>query len=341
MEAKLVPAAGFRVRLLPGRGLRRGAPLANVVSIAGLGLAFLEALLIVVRERPRVVVMVGGYAGVASSLAAILLGIPVVVVNVDAEVGRANRLIGRFATASAVSGDESGLPRATVTGPPVRQAVLDANRTEDGRQAARSRLGIPEGRRVLAVVGGSLGARRLNEAAFELRAALSGREDLTLYHVAGARNEPEVRAAAASAPPTNGLDYRLVAFEPELPALLALADLVLSRAGAMTVAELAVISTPSVLVPLPGAPGDHQSVNARRLSELGAAVMLADDDATGEPLVSLVTTLIDDEVSLDKMSAAVKSLARPEAAAEIAGLVVAAMKSKARSRGRAPSRREV
>jgi UDP-N-acetylglucosamine--N-acetylmuramyl-(pentapeptide) pyrophosphoryl-undecaprenol N-acetylglucosamine transferase len=215
--------------------------------------------------------------------------------------------------------------------------VLDANRSEEGRRAARSRLGIPEGRRVLAVVGGSLGARRLNEAAFELRAALSSREDVTLYHVAGARNEPEVRATAASAPATNGLDYRLVAFEPELPALLAVADLVLSRAGAMTVAELAVISTPSVLVPLPGAPGDHQSVNARRLSELGAAVMLADDDATGEQLVRLVTTLMDDDASLEKMSAAVKVLARPDAAAEIAGLVVEAMGAKAPGRDRAPS----
>jgi UDP-N-acetylglucosamine--N-acetylmuramyl-(pentapeptide) pyrophosphoryl-undecaprenol N-acetylglucosamine transferase len=255
-----------------------------------------------------------------------LLRIPVVVVNVDAEIGRANRLVGHFATAAAVASSDSGLARATVTGPPVREAVLNVSRSTEGRREAKGTLGISESRRVLAVIGGSLGARRLNDAALELREALAGRGDLMLYHVAGARNEAAVRAAVAALPiDPIGLEYRLVAFEPELPALLAAADLVLSRAGAMTVAEIAVIGTPSILVPLPGAPGDHQSVNARQLEQRGAAAMLQDGDAHGAPLLALVTSLIDDDRRLQAMSLAVESFARPGAAGEIAALVVAAM----------------
>jgi UDP-N-acetylglucosamine--N-acetylmuramyl-(pentapeptide) pyrophosphoryl-undecaprenol N-acetylglucosamine transferase len=186
---------------------------------------------------------------------------------------------------------------------------------------------------VLAVVGGSLGARRLNDAALELREVFRDRGDLVLYHVAGARNESEVRAAIASAPmDSSGLEYRLVSFEPQLPALFAAADLIVSRAGAMSVAELEVIGTPSILVPLPGAPGDHQSVNARLLEQQGAAVMLRDDDAHGERLVGLVSSLIDDDSRLEAMSLAAKKLGRPHAAAEIATLVVSSM-GRSRQRG--------
>jgi undecaprenyldiphospho-muramoylpentapeptide beta-N-acetylglucosaminyltransferase len=327
MEARLVPEAGFALRLLPGRGFVRRVSFSNVGAALGLAAAFAAALMIIVRSRPAVVVMVGGYAGVASSLAALLCRVPVVVVNVDSSAGKANRLVGRFATLSAVASAESGLRRAVVTGPPVRDDVLAADRSAEGREAARAKLGIDLTRRVLAVVGGSLGARRLNDAALELRAALSSRSDLLLYHVAGARNEPELRARVAAAPLADGgLEYRLVAYEASLPSLFAAADLVIARAGAMTVAELAVIGVPSVLVPLPGAPGDHQSVNARSLEALGAAVVLPDGEAYGDRLVSLVCELLDDVSRLDEMGRAAKLVARPAAAAEIATLVLSAAK---------------
>lgn len=327
MEARLVPEAGFALRLLPGRGFVRRFSFANLGAALGLAAAFAAALMIIVRSRPAVVVMVGGYAGVACSLAAVLCRVPVVVVNVDSTAGTANRLVGRFAALSAVASAESGLRRAVVTGPPVRDDVLAADRSAEGREVARAKLGIEATRRVLAVVGGSLGARRLNDAALELRAALSSRSDLLLYHVAGARNEPELRASIAATPlPEGGLEYRLVAYEASLPALFAVADLVVGRAGAMTVTELAVIGVPSVLVPLPGAPGDHQSVNARSLEELGAAVVLSDTDAHGARLVSLVSELLDDISRLDEMGDAAKLAARPGAAAEIAKLVLSAAK---------------
>jgi UDP-N-acetylglucosamine--N-acetylmuramyl-(pentapeptide) pyrophosphoryl-undecaprenol N-acetylglucosamine transferase len=327
MEARLVPDAGFAIRLLPGRGFVRKVAFRNVGAALGLAVAFAAALVIVVRSRPAVVVMVGGYAGVACSLAAVLCRVPLVVVNVDSTAGTANRLAGRFAVLCAVAGAESGLRRAVVTGPPVRDDVLAADRSPEGREAARVKLDIGPKRRVLAVVGGSLGAGRLNEAALELRVALGSRSDLLLYHVAGARNEPELRERLAAAPVVaGGLEYRLVAYEASLPSLFAAADLVLARAGAMTVAELAVIGVPSVLVPLPGAPGDHQSVNARSLEALGAAVLLPDAEAYGERLVSLVGELLDNRSRLDAMGQAAKLAARPGAAAEIAKLVLSVTK---------------
>jgi undecaprenyldiphospho-muramoylpentapeptide beta-N-acetylglucosaminyltransferase len=341
MEARLVPAAGFALRLLPGRGFVRRIALANLGAAAGLLVALVEAVGIVVRHRPSVVVMVGGYAGVACSVAAVVCRVPLVVVNVDSEAGRANRLIGRFAATCAVAGAASGLPRAVVTGPPVREEVLAVDRSAKGRAAARQLLGVEETRRVLAVVGGSLGAGRLNDAALELRSALSSRGDLLVYHVAGTRNESELRRRIAAAPlGTGGLEYRLVAFEAALPSLFALADLVISRAGAMTVAELAVIGVPSVLVPLPGAPGDHQSVNARTLEGLGAAVVLPDRDATGERLVGLVNELLADAPRLVAMGEAARAAGRPGAAAEIAALVLAAARPRARPAGRVAARRE-
>lgn len=326
METNLVPEAGFALRLLPGRGLVRRVALANVVAGAQLCAALFEALWIVGRKRPSVVVMVGGYAGVACSLAALFFGIPVVVVNVDSTVGRANRLVGRFAVANAVSSATSGLPRAVLTGAPVRDAVLEVDRSESGRDRARAVLEVPSGPRVLAVVGGSLGAKTLNTLALQLRQALSAEQNLLIYHVCGARNEVDVRDQLAKAPLADArIDYRLVAYERHLPALFCVADLVITRAGAMTVAELAVIGVPAILVPLPGAPGDHQSENARALEAVGAAVVVRDDDATGERVGAIVTSLLANQARLVEMGAAARTVARPDAATAIAELVAKGM----------------
>lgn len=323
MEATLVPDAGFDLRLLPGRGLLRRLAFRNVISLLQLSLAFFQALLIVGRIRPAVVVMVGGYAGLACSLAAVLFGVPVVVVNVDASAGKANRVIGRFAAYSAVAGPASGLPRAVVTGAPLREAVLQAEHSSAGRREAAAALGVEEDRRVVAVVGGSLGAGTLNAIALYLRTHLDVGERVLIYHVTGARNAAGVQAAVDSSPIGDTSNrYRLVAYEKNLPALFALADLVITRAGAMTVAELASIGSPSILVPLPGAPGDHQSENARALIECGAAIVVPDEEATGERIEVLVAALLHDEGRLESMSAAARTVGRREAASMIADLVI-------------------
>jgi UDP-N-acetylglucosamine--N-acetylmuramyl-(pentapeptide) pyrophosphoryl-undecaprenol N-acetylglucosamine transferase len=324
MEGTLVPEAGFAVTLLPGRGIiRRLTPdslWANAVALAGLSLAFVRALGIVARSRPRVVVSVGGYASVPCTLAAALLRVPIVVVSYDAVPGAASRLAGRVASASAVAFDGSDLPRAVVTGTPVRPEVLAASRSPEGQARARSELGLPAGRRVVAVTSGSLGARRVNDAALGLAERWSGRSDLILYHAVGKRDFADISRAAPSLD-GSGLDYRAVAYEPHLPALLAACTIAVARAGASTVAELTVVGAPSVLVPLPGAPSDHQRLNAAKLADAGAAVILEDAECNADRLQAILDELLADEDRLERMSGAALSLGRRDAAEQIAALV--------------------
>ena len=320
LERTLVPPSGFPMRLLPGRGFVRSMSAKNLLALGGLGVAFVEALGLVLRARPAVVVAVGGYGGVACGLAAVVLRIPVVTVNVDAVPGAANRLVGRFAASSAVARAGSGLRHEIVTGVPVRDAALQADRSASGRAEARRALGLPAERAIVAVVGGSLGASRLNRAALGLRCILAERDDLLIYHVSGQRDYETLRAAVDTEPPGR-LDYRLVAFEEQLPALFAAADLVVSRAGAMTVAELGAIGTPAILVPLPGAPSDHQSENARTLEGRGAAILVPDGAATANELAALLTDLLADRPRLEAMGERAHSPANREAAGAIAALV--------------------
>lgn len=322
MERHLVPEAGFEVTLLPGRGIQRRLTPENAGAIAGIVSACAKAVRLLSKLRPAVVVTVGGYAGFPAAFAAVLRGAPVVVVSYDAVPGAANRLIGRFARANAVAFPGSGLPRATVTGPPVRERVLAVDRSPAGRSAACGELGIDDQRIVLLATGGSLGARRLNEAVVSLSATWRDRADLCVYHVAGDRDHAQVKALAGEAGLEDGmaLDYRLTGYERRMPLLLAASDLVLARAGASTVAELVALGIPSVLVPLPGSPSDHQTKNAARLVEAGAALMIADDDCTAERLATVAGPLLADKQRRSAMSEAGRRLGHRDAADRIAAL---------------------
>jgi undecaprenyldiphospho-muramoylpentapeptide beta-N-acetylglucosaminyltransferase len=313
MEAQLVPQAGFAVALLPGRGIVRRPSLANLGAVAGLAVALVEAVALLARWRPGALVMVGGYAGAPATFAAIALGVPVVVVNVDAVPGAANRLAGRFARVCAIALPGTELPRAVLTGVPVRAEVLAA-RSGAGRAAARGALELADDAVVVAVAGGSLGARRLNDAALGLAAKLPA---LTVYHVTGRRDHDRVVAAASGLGP----GYRAVAYEERMPDLLVACDLFVSRAGASTVAEVCSLGVASILVPLPGAPADHQRRNAEVLAAAGAAVLLDDAACTPEGLAAEVEVLLADRSRLAGMAVAAASLGRPDAAARVADLV--------------------
>jgi UDP-N-acetylglucosamine--N-acetylmuramyl-(pentapeptide) pyrophosphoryl-undecaprenol N-acetylglucosamine transferase len=243
--------------------------------------------------------------------------------------------VARFARKCAVAFEGTGLPNEVVTGAPLREAVLRAERSAEGRRAAREAIGVPAGRFLLAVAGGSLGARRLNEAALRLANTWAARGDVAIYHVAGARNlaATETRATALglhrSDPDWSGLDYRLVGYEQKMPALLAACDLAICRAGASTVAELAAIGTPSILVPLPGAPHDHQTRNAEALTKVGAAQMVRDDGCTAEWLSEIVQSLIAEPGRLAQMAVAAAATGHRDAAQKVAELVESVSKGAA------------
>lgn len=320
LEARLVEEAGFAVTLLPGRGVARRLSVENVGAVLGLTRAVARAVALLARWRPAVVLAVGGYASVPCAVAAAVLRVPLVLHDQNAVPGLANRLAGRFARASAVSFEGTPLPRAVFTGNPVRPEVLAADRSPAGRRAARQALGIDPARQVLAVFGGSLGARRINEAIIALveRDWTPG-AGLSVYHVVGSRDWGSRSWETPSG--GTGVRYKAVEYEPRMPLLLASADLALCRAGGTSVAELAAVGLPSVLVPLPSAPGDHQTANAMALAERDAAVVVPDADLTPERLAAELRTLLADPSRTAAMGKAALGLARPDAADQVAALV--------------------
>ena len=333
VETRLVAEAGFTLTALPGRGLRRGlAPssmAANLMAAADLARAFVKALLVLRRRKPAVVVGLGGYASVACGVAAALCRVPLIITEQNAVPGLANRLLSRLAAGAATAFESTDLRGAAWTGNPLRSDVLAVDRSA-GRPAARAALGVDEGRRLVAVLGGSLGARTINRAVTGALDLWRDRRDLHIRHISGHRDYQDLsrRVPAGSG---RALAYDLVAYEDDMAAVYAAADLVVGRAGATTVAELAAVGVPAVLVPLPGAPGDHQTANARRLEAAGGAVLVRDEDLDAARLVDEVDALLEDPGRLDSMAGAARSLARPDAAAAVVDL----MESCARPRGRA------
>lgn len=320
VEARLVPEAGFEATFLPGRGMSRRISWQNVGAAAGLLAALARAVVLVGRLRPAVVVSVGGWASAAAAAAAVAWRVPLVVAEQNAVPGLANRLAGRFAVACAVSFEGTPLPRAVVTGNPVRPEVVEAAACPAARASARAALGIPPGRVAVAAVGGSLGARRINEAAVGLAVRWTRRPDVWFRHVVGRRDFAEMSARRPQAP-AGGLLYEQVEFEDRMDLLLVACDVSVQRAGASTVAEVAVAGLPSLLVPLPGAPGDHQTANARRMADAGAAVVVPDRELDAERLERELSRLIGDEGARRRMADAARALARPDAAGRVADLV--------------------
>jgi UDP-N-acetylglucosamine:LPS N-acetylglucosamine transferase len=338
LDAQLLAGEGVPVTLLPGRGIARRldarSVLANAGAVAGLVAAFVAALVVVLRRRPSVVVAMGGYACVPTALAAAVVGTPVVLVNVDAVPGAANRVVGRFARAAAVAFEGTALPRAVVTGAPVRGVIVDSAHPDAAARAeARDALGLPTDRLVVATVGGSLGSKRLNEAVIELAGLWARRRDVAIYQVVGWRDWSWASAAARPAPGADhdGLYYAQVPYEERMALFYQAADIVVSRAGANAVAELAVVGVPSILVPLPGAPGDHQRANAEVLERVDAAVIVADGECDGPRLAGVIDALASEPGRLHAMRAAAGALGRPDA--------VSAVVAVARAHARAPRRR--
>jgi UDP-N-acetylglucosamine:LPS N-acetylglucosamine transferase len=363
-EESAMAGAGFPLLRLSGRGFVRSWSatdlVGNLAAAAGLTWASLRAFATFVRDRPRVVVGVGGYASVPAGVAAVALRIPVVLLNADVEPGLANRVLGRVADACAVANPSTRLPHAVVTGAPVRERVLAVRRAPETRRAARRALGIPEARQTVCVTGGSLGALHINRVAACLAQRWSARKGLAIYHVTGRRDYDELatnaaRSSCGAGEHTNtprGLWRRMVAFQDNMELLYEAADVMVCRAGAMTVAELATAGVPSVLVPLGRAPRDHQTQNARVLARAGAAVLVPDPECEPARLASVLDELLGDRARLEAMAKAARSLGdqlgHRSAAARVAELVcqvadgprpVAAETSPRRAPGQAASGR--
>jgi UDP-N-acetylglucosamine--N-acetylmuramyl-(pentapeptide) pyrophosphoryl-undecaprenol N-acetylglucosamine transferase len=320
IEADLVPAAGYEIDFLRVRGIDRSsrarAALAGIEALGAAG----TALRVLWRRRPDVVLGGGGFVAGPAGLAAALGRIPLVLTEADSHLGLANRLLAgraqRVCLAFPIAGREGG--RYLITGRPVPPAVLKAD-----REAARERFGVAADARCLLVMGGSQGARSINECAV---AALGERSDrgFDVIHVSGRRDfDPLARRLATAA---HNERYTLLAYEPDLGDCLAACDLVLGRSGG-SIFELTATGRPAVLVPYPHAAAGHQESNAAWMADAGAAIVIADAELDAERLVTELDRLLNDSARLASMAAASASLAKPDAARRIADEVLAAARA--------------
>jgi UDP-N-acetylglucosamine--N-acetylmuramyl-(pentapeptide) pyrophosphoryl-undecaprenol N-acetylglucosamine transferase len=306
VESRLVPEAGFELETFDISGFPRRFGIGLLRSLVRAVRAPFACLRILRRRKPDVVLGAGGYVAGPMVLAARVRGTPAALTEADAHLGLANRLAAPFAKsvflAYQIPGRDGSKYR--VVGRPIPKAHLGA-----GRGAGRTRFGLPAEGPVLAVFGGLAGAKALNEFAVAAWAELGP----PILHIAGERDYESLR------PRVERPDYVLLATTDHFGEALAVADLALSRAGG-TVWELAAAGTPAILVPYPYATSDHQALNAGFFERGGGAIIVREEELERVP--SLVADLLDDPQRLERMSEAMRSLARPTAAEEIADELV-------------------
>lgn len=318
-EATIAPQHGVRYVPISTGKLRRYLSLENVADLFRLPLGLVQSLVALRRFRPDALLATGGYVSVPPVLAARLLGVPALVHEQTGALGLANRINARFATKLALSvpGSERGLRRAWVmTGNPVRGVVRRGDRATAVRRY-RFDAAVP----TIYITGGAQGARAINRA---VGAALEGllRVAQVIHQCgdsAGTRTDyEELARSAAALDPALARRYALVAYVgPEIGEVYALASLVMGRAGAGTVNELATLGKPALLIPLPRAAGDEQRRNARRMADAGAAVVIEETELTPERLVSEVCGLLADPARLAAMGDAARPLGAADAAERI------------------------
>ncbi|MGQ9629670.1 MAG: undecaprenyldiphospho-muramoylpentapeptide beta-N-acetylglucosaminyltransferase [bacterium] len=318
METQIVPQRGIELLTTAVRSLQRDRPWTIPLFSASLLISCLQSLIALRRLRPRGVIGTGGYASVPWVMMASLMGIPTLIFEADVHAGIANRLLGRFADRICLGYEEAKkfFPpgKVVVTGNPIDPDFIGMSREE-----ARSRMGIPQNTHVVLFVGGSQGAQRINEPLVSALPELLKRKNLVIVHAAGGRNYESVREKVER---FVGERYLLLPYIDDMASALNAADLVVSRTGATTLAEISACGLPSILIPYPFATANHQERNARELERRGACVVIPDAELTPERLISEITRLLDDPRRLEDMSERIRGLGdRGRAAQTIAELI--------------------
>ncbi len=313
IENRLVPAAGFELKLVKVGALKNVSLATRLKTAFDLPRAVLDAQRILAEFKPNVVIGVGGYASGPAMLAALLSRIPTLAFEPNVVPGFANRVVARFVSAAAVHFEETAkyFRNARVTGVPVRQAFFEIPSRPMGQPPT------------LLVFGGSQGAHAINQAVIAAATALREQvPHLRVLHQTGERDYNDAMAAYAQ----TGGAFEAFRFIDDMPAYFSRADLIVCRSGASTVAELAAAGKPAVLIPFPRAADDHQKRNAEALERCGAAVMLEESILAPDGLSQTITDLLADSARLQQMGEAARAMSHPRAAQEIAQMAVAVSK---------------
>jgi UDP-N-acetylglucosamine--N-acetylmuramyl-(pentapeptide) pyrophosphoryl-undecaprenol N-acetylglucosamine transferase len=313
IETRAVPAAGYALETIEVSGLKRMGLAGTLRGLLRLPLALLRSLSILRKFRPDVVVGVGGYASGPMVLAAVLAGYPTAIQEQNSVPGITNRILGKLVRAVFIAFDEAErffpLRKIERLGNPVRKAIVAA------LEGVASETPVGPKLRIL-VVGGSQGARAVSELVVGAAPILASKGvDFSLVHQTGNSDFERIQARYREL----GLEARVEvrAFIDKMAEAYGAADLVIGRAGALTLAELAIVGKPAILVPLPTAADDHQTKNAGHCAGAGAALVLNQRTSNAEDLAKAVAAIADDRPKQSAMGKAMRELARPRAAEEI------------------------
>lgn len=321
-EASLVPAAGFPLEKIAVVGFDRAKPWLLPRTGARAAGAVVGARRLLERARPDVLVGMGGYVSLPAVLAARSLNAPVVLHEQNIVFGLAHKVSKPFAAKIAVSFEdtlEAAGAKGVYVGNPVAPEFATFSK-EALRERALERFGLDPARRTLLVFGGSQGAKRINESAHGLLDAWAERGDVQVLHVAGRLAYAQLKQGASRGS-SSRLLYELVEFVEDMPLAYAAADLALCRGGATTLAELAVVGLPAIVVPYPYHRDRQQERQARVAERAGAALVLADSATTTASVAQIAGALLLDDAKLKEMSQSFLALGRPDAAQRLAHVV--------------------
>jgi UDP-N-acetylglucosamine--N-acetylmuramyl-(pentapeptide) pyrophosphoryl-undecaprenol N-acetylglucosamine transferase len=313
IETTLVPQTGIACVFLGVDGLQRGLSLAkirrNLRMLPTMMRATQLATQVLVQHRPQVVVSVGGYVSAPICRAARHLKIPVVTCSYDSKPGLATKMQARYASAVAVAQLPSALQRAQLTGAPVRAELRRLDRVAS-REASRTRLGFSADVKLVVVMGGSLGSAVLNSATESLVAHMDSPSlsNVAILHIAGSRYMDGQQLADVIRRADGTIQYQRIAYSSNMNDIYAAADLVVARAGASTVAEIATVGIASVLIPWKDAAENHQLTNAKALSDQGGAVLIEESQLNDEVFRRQIVELLTDDAKLMKISQIARKL---------------------------------
>lgn len=323
MEKELVPMAGFRLEKIRVKGFKRRISIDTLVTLKEMVLGGFDAIRILRREKPDLVIGTGGYVAGPVVFFAALMGIPTLIHEQNVKPGITNRILGKFVDKIAISFAESvkyfPSGKCVLTGNPVRPEIIYAD-----KRTASEILNINSNIPLVLSFGGSQGAKKINEAIMDLIVKIKDKIEFQLLHITGKNNydvflkELEIRGI-------NWDRFGHIKIKPYLYNMqdaLACADLVVSRAGAITISEITVCGKPSILIPLPSAADNHQDFNARYLEKNNAALVIEERFLNGEILYRYIKEILGDKNRYKKMAQASKELGKPDGLNKIVEIAI-------------------
>ncbi len=309
IESKILPELGWQLVTMSSMSIKDRGFAGKILALLKMPVSIVVAISVLLSQKPSLLIGVGGYAAGPLSVAAWILGVPMTIVEPNSVAGLSNRLIGRFAKKIFIAFEEARKwfkpSKILMTGTPVRKEVI----------ALREKVSVGDEKTVL-VLGGSQGASSLNKAMTDAAPLFANcSKKIHILHHAGKYGEEDAIKAAYS---RAGVSAEVVTFMSDVWDYYSRADLVVSRAGAATLAELSVIGLPAILIPYPFAADDHQRINAESLVKVGGAILIPDEGCSGERLGREICKIFEEEGRFGVMKSSMKDAGRPDAAHVVA-----------------------